>query len=108
MTREEILSEYSDVYKEIMGFRPRWDLSHLTDEELGEELRKLYEERTNTNTLRAQDELRAIAEFEATIQNLICIGAKDRETAIRWLRDPAYGLQRDLEWDFCLPIGYLD
>lgn len=35
-------TEYSEMYKEVHGMRPRRDLSHLTNEELSGEIASLY------------------------------------------------------------------
>jgi hypothetical protein len=32
--REQLLSQISDTYKEINGFRPRWNTDHMSDDQL--------------------------------------------------------------------------
>ena len=39
--RDELLSDYSDTHKDAAGFRPRGDVSHLTDAELEAEIASL-------------------------------------------------------------------
>ncbi len=42
--RPSLESEYSDTYKQLAGFRPRRDLSALTDEDLYVEIQALCQE----------------------------------------------------------------
>ena len=45
--RDELISVYSDVYKEKYGIRPRWkyqEFERMTDEEIEAELNALYDE----------------------------------------------------------------
>jgi hypothetical protein len=32
--REQLLSQISDTYKDINGIRPRWNMDHLSDDDL--------------------------------------------------------------------------
>ena len=53
-------------------------------------------------------EAEATAKFEQHVTNTICMGAKDRATALRWIMDAS---QADGDWEyFCflngLPYGY--
>jgi hypothetical protein len=32
--REQLLSQISDTYKEINGMRPRWNMDHMSDDQL--------------------------------------------------------------------------
>ncbi len=42
--RPALESDYSDTYKQLAGFRPRHDLSALTDEDLYQEIQALSQE----------------------------------------------------------------
>ena len=42
--RDSLVSEYSDTYKSVRGFRPRYDLSGYTNEQIEEMIRDLYAE----------------------------------------------------------------
>jgi len=88
LDRHNNIATYSDAYKDIYGSRPRhirWD--ELSDEEVQEKLDALwvdYDEHMAELNLREE---KAVANFEATIKNLMETGAGDRETAIRWFVD---------------------
>ena len=77
----------SDYYKDAHGFRPRhyklwWSYDEL-DAEI-EYLSKVAEENYKAECAREEKALRA---FEELIEETINHGAKDVETAIRWLMD---------------------
>lgn len=42
--RDGLLSEFSDAYKSARGFRPRYDVSHLTNDQLQKMISDLYAE----------------------------------------------------------------
>jgi hypothetical protein len=57
---------------------------------------------------RKEAEAEAIVKFEQHVTNTICMGAKDRATALRWIMDAGHA---DGDWEyFCflngLPYGY--
>jgi hypothetical protein len=97
---------YSDLYKEIYGFRPRHHSGHVTKEEYD----SLLEEHDRYMVEETEREARAIKRFEESIAKTIAIGAGDRETAIRWLKDALdEGRESDEYFEYCnqLPYGYL-
>ena len=53
-------------------------------------------------------ETEAIAKFEQHVTNTICMGARDRETALRWIMDAsnANGDWEYLCYDLGLPYHY--
>lgn len=98
-----------DAYKDAHGFRPRHlNLQAMTEAELKAELEYL-EVVIHQNAIQQHaDEQVAITKFEQHVTNTICMGARDRETALRWIMD-ASEAQGDWEY-FCflngLPYGY--
>lgn len=101
-----------DVYKDVHGIRPRFlNMSEMSDEELNEFADRLANEAEEEAKREAAREEKAVEKFEAKIAELIEIGAGDRETALRWLRE---GDDEQYQYDngyfeFCngLPYGYL-
>lgn len=106
--RNELLSLYSDLYKDARGFRPRGIDQNVSVEEL-----RLMVEDITAEAQRAAEEYRAAAatavlKFESLITTLIAAGAGSRVTAIRWLIEAGESRDMsDLEWEFDLPMGYL-
>ena len=79
----------SDLHKDARGFRPSqgWMENWI---ELIAELKQqvwnsLLEELEESNTQEALRQEAAIAAFEKRISGAIALGAKDEETAIRWI-----------------------
>jgi hypothetical protein len=80
---------FSDLHKDVHGFRPSAifmkNVKRFSDQErddLWEALCAQLEE--NTKAEKAQEEA-DVAKFEARIQDVIGLGAGDRETALRWI-----------------------
>ena len=111
MTRaEELQSIYSDMYKDAHGFRPRHvDTFHWTEEMFSEEFAALELVIRQEELLRAFAEGKAAARFEARVDDLMATGAKDAETAIRWIMEAegANGDQAFAEYLLGLPYGYI-
>lgn len=107
---DELAGIYSDIYKSIHGVRPRWiSFSEMTLQQLEEaveELDKEYVIHAQQEKLREQE---AIKVFEARVQSIIDMGAKTRETAIRWLHTACdtHGDNDYLCWEFHIPYGYI-
>lgn len=91
---------YSDLYKEVHGYRPRFDTTHWTREDWKNELDQLHREAEIEFDLEAQRAADAVDYFEARLEQTIESGAGDRATALRWMwqaeNDVAYSRQ-DLE-----------
>jgi hypothetical protein len=107
---ENLQSEYSDFYKEVYGFRPRFmSEEQWNSEEWFEAELKVLAERAKV--VFAEEEAReqaSIQQFEALVAKTIADGAKNRETALRWIMD---GSDAHDDWDFLcydynLPYGY--
>lgn len=107
--RDDALDCYYDYYKSVHGIKPRWlSFDDMTREEIDAEFKALDAEAeifAREEKLREQE---AIERFEKHVTNTICMGAGDRETALRWIMD-ASEAQGDWEY-FCylnfLPYGY--
>jgi len=110
---------YSDLYKDVHGFRPRGAAYHawvgMSDaqkqahwDDLVAQLESLEEE-----AKRKQEA--AIIRFEERITNTLAIGARDRKAALQWIYDAECGscMGDTPDWDYLcylmnLPYGYLD
>lgn len=81
----------SDLHKDAFGFRPSqnwWAAWNSMDDDVKQrEWDRLLQCLEVENTRIAAHEKEMIAKFEASILGTIESGAKDRETAIRWLVD---------------------
>ena len=84
--RDDLISCMWDGYKEIHGVRPRWiDFESMSDEQLETEYElfcKSYQESWEED---CRSDLACQKMFEETISKTIAIGAKDRQTALRWM-----------------------
>ena len=114
---------FSDLHKDAYGFRPRGHRFYAP-ETTDEERQRIWDS-THEDVLRSiwEDKAReenAVAMFETRIDQLIRIGAKDRTTAIEWIRqaydavltrpedDEPYRERIDfIEFDLDLPYGYI-
>lgn len=85
--RLEYLQIYSDFHKCAYGYRPRYDYSDLTDEQLVEDFDTFS--RISAENVRIEKEMeeQAIVEFEELITKTINLGAGDRVTALKWIWD---------------------
>jgi hypothetical protein len=106
---EQAQCMYWDMYKDAYGVRPRGiDTSAWTLEQFEEEFKVLGRVIEQEEIARKEAEAEATAKFEQHVTNTICMGAKDRATALRWIMDASHA---DGDWEyFCflngLPYGY--
>lgn len=117
MNKQYTFSEelFSDLHKDAFGFRPNsafWEwLNVATDDEKQAEWDGLVESMRRREELRIEEEKRSIEEFEAAVASTISAGAKDRATAIQWLKDAEGDMYvRDeeyFEWSQGIPYGYI-
>lgn len=86
---EQLQSIYSDAYKDAYGFRPRGMSGECWNsvEWLKEELKFLDGEIARRISEAEEDGKVAVEIFEKTVTAMIEAGAKDRETALRWIFD---------------------
>lgn len=77
---------FSDLFKEVNGFRPR---GHNWDDMSNEEKQKMWDEMCEAaEENEKQAQLAADADvyrFESGVQKIMEIGAKTREDALRWM-----------------------
>ena len=108
--KEQLECTVWDAYKDAHGFRPRhMNLQAMSEEELKAELEYLETVIHQNAIEQNREEQAAIVRFEARVQSTIDAGAKDRETAIRWIRsaeDADYGDDDYLCYNLGLPYGY--
>ncbi|HEX8552779.1 MAG TPA: hypothetical protein VF681_14625 [Abditibacteriaceae bacterium] len=97
-TRHEELSQlYSDLHKDAYGVRARLQWDAYSEAELEEMIDALGPVIDATiNEERAAQEAAAVR-FEARVADTIAAGARDRETALRWV-DQAEGADGDREF----------
>ena len=109
--RDRLISYISDAHKDAYGFRPRgydWDamsmdsLEQWADDLSAEVAREIEREQ--------EVSARAVEEFKALIQRTIELGAKDEETALRWLtQDEEFYHEQDVEdWVYRHGILFTD
>jgi hypothetical protein len=100
---------YWDMYKDAHGVRPRGiDTSTWTMQDFQLEFASLQEVIVREEANRQVAEKEAVAKFEQHVTNIICMGARDRETALRWIMDAsnANGDWEYLCYDLGLPYQY--
>ena len=106
---EQAQCTYWDMYKDAFGVRPRWiDTTKWTMEQFTAEFASLATAIEQADIQRKADEAEAIEKFEQHVLNTICMGARDRETALNWIMDAsnANGDWEYLAYDLGLPYGY--
>jgi len=100
---------YWDMYKDAHGVRPRGiDTSTWTMQDFQLEFASLQEVIVREEANRQVTEKEAVDKFEQHVTNTICMGARDRETALRWIMDAsnANGDWEYLCYDLGLPYHY--
>lgn len=103
---EQMACTFSDMYKDAWGCRPRMDTSEWTVEDFEQEFDILQEVIKKEEQRLAERERQSIARFEQRVADAIQMGARDRETAIRWIVD-SEGAEGDaLCYTLGLPYNY--
>lgn len=106
---EQAQSIFWDMYKDAHGIRPRSiDTSTWTLEQFQQEFEYLGRVIADNENQRKVFEADAIEKFEKHVTDTICMGARDRETALRWIMDAsnANGDWEYLCYDLGLPYQY--
>ena len=106
---EQMACQYWDMYKDAYGVRPRGiDTSTWTEAEFEAEFAQLARVIEQEEIARKASEAEAITKFEQHVTNTICMGAGNRETALRWIMDAssANGDWEYLCYDLGLPYHY--
>ena len=105
---EQAHETYSDMYKDAHGVRPHNDVSNWTLADFKAEFEYLGRVIKEDMEREEREQAVSVAKFEQHVINTICMGARDRETALRWIMDASTA---DGDWEyFCflnnLPYGY--
>ena len=106
---EQAQSIFWDMYKDAHGVRPRGiDTSTWTFEDFQAEFARLQVVIEREEDQRQVAESEAIEKFEQHVTNTIGMGARERETALRWIMDAstANGDWEYLCYDLGLPYQY--
>lgn len=106
---EQAQCMFWDMYKDAYGIRPRGiDTSAWTLEDFHQEFDLLSKVIEREELQRRDEEAAAVERFEQHVTNTICMGARDRETALRWIMSAsdANGDWEYLCYDLGLPYGY--
>lgn len=107
--KEQLAATHYDFYKDVHGIRPRWmNYDAMTEQELEKELEQLGREAEVQAKEEAEQQAKAIDDFEHVVLNLLMSGAKDRAMAIRWLHEShdTGGDDEYLCYHLGLPYGY--
>ena len=102
---------FSDYHKDAYGFRPRnhefYDATPDRKQEIWDSVGRAWDIRQEEE---AEEEARALREFEAVISSIIEAGAGDRITALQWMtyEDIFYSRQDVAHWVFKQGILFTD
>ena len=106
---EQAQATFWDMYKDAYGVRPRGvDTSGWTLETFRKEFDYLGQLIEREDIARKAAEGRAVEAFDRRVAEMISIGAKDYNMAMRWMHE-AEGTQGDndfLAWTLGLPYQY--
>lgn len=107
-TLEDMQGAYSDLYKDLYGFRPRGSNIWDNYEALGEEITYLHSELERVIEREKAEQVAAVAAFEQRVNDIIALGAESREDAIHWIAQAVgYSDPDFICHEFGLPYGYL-
>jgi hypothetical protein len=106
---EQAQATYWDMYKDAYGFRPRGiDTSTWTLEQFDAEFEGLGVAIDTAEQERKTAEALATEAFERRVAEMLTLGAKDLDMAMRWIHE-AEGTNGDedyLAWTLGLPYRY--
>jgi hypothetical protein len=106
---EQAQCMFWDMYKDAHGVRPRGiDTSTWTLKDFHKEFEYLGRVIEQEEVQRLTAEAEAVKKFEQHVTNTICMGARDRETALEWIMQAsnANGDWEYLCYDLGLPYHY--
>ncbi len=100
------ISFYSDLYKEVYGYRPRH--FQFTQREIDKEIDSLMEMNEVQFELQEMEHKIAKKDFLSRLDKIIKAGAGNAPTALRWLME-GEGVYDSEEFEYrnSLPQGYL-
>ena len=108
-TLEQYACTYWDMYKDAFGIRPRGiDTSAWTEADYVAEFKQLGDIIEREEIARKAAEAINLEKFERRVAELISIGAKNMDMAMRWIHE-AEGTNGDndyLAWTLGLPYQY--
>jgi len=106
---EQAQSTYWDMYKDAYNFRPRHiDTSTWTMADFEREFADLGQIMEANHAAEQIAQARAVEAFERRVAEMLTLGAKDIDMAMRWIHE-AEGTQGDedfLAWSLGLPYRY--
>ena len=110
LERQSLINYIYDGFKDAYGFRNRsYDFDNMTMAELEAEADRISEAVGQRIEEDRKAEEAAVERFEQLLTDTMAMGAGDRETALRWIRDadewnsdPGY-----MEFEYGLPYGWL-
>jgi uncharacterized protein with ACT and thioredoxin-like domain len=106
---EQAACTFWDAYKDAHGFRPRHiDTSAWTLEQFDREMEELCETMKANDIAQKIQETLAVEKFERRIAELIGMGAKDEDMAMRWIHEAEQtnGDNDYLAWSLGLPYRF--
>ena len=106
---EQAQATFWDMYKDAYGFRPRGiDTSTWTLEQFDAEFEGLSVAIDAAEQERKTAEAKAIDSFERRVAELISMGARDYDMAMRWIHEAedTNGDNDYLAWTLGLPYQY--
>lgn len=111
MSKGYSIELFSDLHKDVYGFRPRghWFYDEATtDEERAAEWERLCDMLDKQIVEENAAKEKAWADFQARVAELVASGAGDEQTAIRWIVESLEPSEQDLwyggEW-VCWELG---
>lgn len=91
--KDELFQILSDVYKEAYGVRPRfYKIDDMSIEDLQNEIDSISKIAEEEYKRQCEIEAENLVEFRKLIASTINMGAKDVETAIRWICDDEHDI----------------
>jgi hypothetical protein len=106
---EQAQATFWDMYKDAYGVRPRGiDTSSWTLEDFDREFATLGKAIEDEAMIRQHDEAKAVEAFERRLVEMISLGAKDIDMAMRWIHEAesTNGDEDYLAWTLGLPYQY--
>ena len=96
--KNECLMWISDLYKDVHGFRPRgYNFDEWSFQELTKFVNDLSDQADQEREYEEKQAQIAEVEFNKRIQEIIDLGAGDRETALRWMLQGDMGDDKELD-----------
>ena len=106
---EQAQATFWDMYKDAHGIRPRGiDTSTWTMADFDREFKYLGKVIDAEEVIRKQDEEKAVEAFERRVAEMLTLGARDIDMAMRWIHEAedTNGDEDYLAWTLGLPYRY--